>query len=171
MILKKQLSGFTLIEILVVVVIVSILSVLGVQMIASGSVERTLQQQGRMLQASIEYSCDQATLQNIPYGIKFYQSGYVFSQFVNQEWLDVQENEVLFPKEISEGLLLALRIDGASVILPEEEAEIPQILCDSSGKISPFELVISDVTEKHLYLLETIDLWQIDGRWLDEKEA
>ncbi len=100
---KTNLSGFTLIEILVVVVIVSILSVLGVQMIASGSVERNLQQHGRILQASIEYSCDQATLQNIPYGVKFFQNGYIFTQFVNQQWLDVLTNEPLYPREFSDG--------------------------------------------------------------------
>ena len=115
---KTKISGFTLIEILVVIVIVSILSVLGVQMIASGSVERTLQQHGRILQSSIEYSCDQATLQNIPYGIIFYQNGYVFSQFVNQQWLEVFNNEPMNPRDISDGSQFNLSLDGESVLLP-----------------------------------------------------
>ena len=161
---KTNISGFTLIEILVVVVIVSILSVLGVQMIASGSVERNLQQHGRILQASIEYSCDQATLQNIPYGVKFYQNGYMFTHFVNQQWLDVLNNEALFPREISDGSVFELSIEEESVVLPEEPEDVPQIMCDSSGQINAFELTISDATNKHHYLLETLDFWQLDGK-------
>jgi len=167
--LKKNSSGFTLIEILVVVVIVSILSVLGVQMIASGSVERNLQQHGRILQASIEYSCDQATLQNMPYGIKFYQAGYVFAQFVNQQWLEVLNNESLSPKEITDGSIFDLSLEDETTVLPEEPEDVPQIMCDSNGQISTFNLVISDATDKHHYLLESIDFWQVDGKWLDEK--
>ena len=166
----SKISGFTLIEILVVVVIVSTLSVLGVQMIASGSVERNLQQHGRILQASIEYSCDQATLQNRPYGVKFYQGGYVFSQFVNQQLADVVGSEALFSRELSDGSLFELSIEDEAINLPEEVEDIPQILCDSTGQISAFELIISDATNKHHYVLETLDFWNIEGRWIDEED-
>jgi len=168
---QSNCKGFTLIEILVVVVIVSILSVLGVQMIASGSVERNLQQHGRILQASIEYSCDQATFQNIPYGVKFYQNGYVFSQYVNQQWLDVLTNEALFPKDISDGSVFELSIEGESIVLQEEPDDVPQILCDSNGQINAFKLMISDATQKHHYLLETLDFWNLDGQWIDDKNS
>jgi hypothetical protein len=155
----------------VVVVIVSILSVLGVQMIASGSVERNLQQHGRILQSSIEYSCDQATLQNIPYGVKFYLNGYVFTQFVNQQWLDVLTNEPLYPRDLTDGSILELNIEGESIVLSDEPEEIPQLLCDSNGQINDFELIISDATDKHHYLLETLDFWNIEGQWLDDKKS
>lgn len=166
----KSIQGFTLIEILVVVVIVSILTVLGVQMISSGSVERNLQQHGRKLQASIEYSCDQATLQNIPYGVKFYKNGYIFVQYVNQQWLDLMGQDVSFATELTDGSQLILSIDGQSLVLPVEVDEIPQVLCDSSGQLTPFVLLISDATQQHHYQLKTKDFWQLEGRWLDENK-
>lgn len=163
-------SGFTLIEILVVVVIASILSVLGIQMIASGSVERNLQQHGRILQSSLEYSCDQATLQNQPYGIKIHKNGYVFTQFVNQQWLDVELNESLYSKDIADGSIFSLRVEDEPIILSEDVGDLPQIYCDSTGQISVFELTVSDVTQKHHYVLKTMDFWNIEGHWIDDKE-
>lgn len=162
-------KGFTLIEILIVVVLVSILTVMGVQMLSSGSVERNLQQHGKILQASINYSCDQATLQNIPYGVKFTKTGYQFSQFVNQQWVDMAfKNQTA--KEITDGSFLSLQIDGQNIILPEESGESPQLMCDSSGQLTAFVLTISDATKKHRYQLKTSSLWKIQGQWLDVKK-
>ncbi len=160
-------KGFTLIEILVVVVIVSIVSVMGVQMISSGSVERNLQQHGRILQASIEYSCDQAILQNRSYGLRFYQTGYQFSQYTNQQWIEVT-SEIISNNQFADGSLLSLEIDGYSVVLPEEVDEVPQLMCDSSGQLTPFIVRISDATKQHHYQLKSIDFWRMQGQWLDE---
>lgn len=168
--LKTKDNGFTLIEILVVIVIVSILTVMGVQMISSGSVERNLQQHGKILQATLNYACDQATLQNIPYGVKFTKSGYNFSQFINQQWLDVISDEATFNKEYNDGSQFDLEIDAQSVVLGEEFAEIPAIVCDSSGELTDFKLIIADATGKHRYQLKRVDFWKIQGQWLDEKQ-
>ncbi len=166
---KKSNYGFTLIEILVVVVIVSILTVMGVQMISSGSVERNLQQHGRILQSSIEYSCDQAVLQNIPYGLMVSQMAYGFSIFTNQVWQEVIYQEVSLDKILVDGSQISLSLDGQTVVLEEELVSVPQIVCNTSGEISPFNLTLSDATGQHHYQLTTSDFWQIKGQWLDEK--
>jgi len=167
----RNSQGFTLIEILVVVVIVSILTALGVGMISSGSVERNLQQHGKLLKASIEYACDQATLQNISHGIKFSQTGYGFAQYVNQEWIDLILQQTIIGRELTDGSVLTLKLDGQDVVLKEEINEIPQMVCDSSGQMTPFELIISDATNQHFYQLKTTDFWEIQGQWLDEKDS
>ena len=161
-------KGFTLIEILVVVVIVSILTVMGVQMVNSGSVERNLQQHGRTLQATIEYACDQATLQNIPYGIKIYESAYSFVEYANAQWIDVISQNLL-TQELTDGSLLTLKIDDSAVVLKTDEIDLPQIVCQATGELTPFEVVISDATELHHYQVKTKDFWQLQGQWLDEK--
>ncbi|MBL4772671.1 MAG: prepilin-type N-terminal cleavage/methylation domain-containing protein [Alcanivoracaceae bacterium] len=168
---KSYSYGFTLIEIIVVVVIISIMAVLGLQMINSGSVERNLQQHGKILKATIEYSCDQATLQNIPYGIKFFKNGYNFSQFINQQWLEVISGNDFFNKELTDGSTFSLEIDDHVVVLNDEFDDIPQIMCDSSGELTTFSLIISDATNMHHYQLKTIDFWQLEGRWLDDPES
>ncbi len=167
---NKSSHGFTLIEILVVVVIVSILTVMGVQMISSGSVERNLQQHGKILQASIEFSCDQAILQNIPYGLIVSQTAYGFSIFTNQNWQQAIYQENVLGKTLNDGSQFSLILEGQTVVLEEEElGEVPQIICDTTGEISPFVLTLSDATGQHHYQLKTTDFWQIQGQWLDEK--
>jgi len=166
---KLQISGFTLIEILVVVVIVSILTVMGVQMISSGSVERNLQQHGRILQSSIEFACDQAILQNMPYGLTVSQAAYGFSILTEKNWQPAIYQENSLDKTFTDGSQISLVLDGQETTLAKELGETPQIVCDTTGEISPFRLEISDATGQHHYQLTTTDFWQIEGQWLDEK--
>ncbi|MCF6288806.1 MAG: type II secretion system minor pseudopilin GspH, partial [Proteobacteria bacterium] len=164
-----SISGFTLIEILIVVVLVSILTVMGVQMLSSGSVERNLQQHGKILQASINYACDQATLQNRVYGVNFFNTGYQFSQLVQQQWVEVSAANLSY-REIVDGTLLNLKIDGQTIVLSDDVGESPQLMCAASGQVTPFELILSDATDTHHYQLQTINFWQIQGQWLDAKK-
>lgn len=163
-------KGFTLIEILVVVVIISILMALGTQMISSGSVERNLQQRGKILKYSIQYACDQATFQNRAYGIKFYADAYDFSQYVENQWIDVV-SEQLASKKFNDSIVFSLVIDGQSVVLSDQDLKVPQVSCDATGQLSAFELIISDLTNKHHYQLRTTDSWELQGHWLDEKDV
>lgn len=160
--------GFTLIEILVVVVIVSLLTVLGVQMISSGSIERHLQQHGKRLQSSLEFACDQATLQNIPYGVAFSQTGYQFFIYVNQNWQVLNFDNTNLSHEFTDGSQISLSIDDQPLVLKEDYADKPQLLCDNTGQLSPFELLISDTSKQHQFQLKTSDYWTIESRWLDE---
>ena len=166
---NKSSHGFTLIELLVVVVVVSILTVMGVQMISSGSVERNLQQHGKILQASIEFTCDQAVLENIPYGLSLTQTGYAFSLFTNQNWQEAIYQETSLNKVFTDGSQLSLSISGQTIVLEAEFDSIPQVVCDTSGELTDFSLTISDAIKLHHYQIKTVGFWQLEGRWLDEK--
>jgi type II secretion system protein H len=167
--MRKQ-AGFTLIEILVVVVIVSVLTAMGVQMISSGSVERNLKQHAKIMQSSIEYACDQATLQNIIHGVRISTTSYAFVYYVNQQWVDLISQDSLFTKELTDGSQISLEIDGITVVLQDDITELPQIICDNTGQMTSFVLVISDATSQHHYQLRAKDFWQIEGQWLDETQ-
>ncbi len=166
---RSAANGFTLIEIIVVVVIVSVITVLGVQMISSGSVERNLQQHGRILQSAIEFSCDQAILQNRSYGISFFDRGYQFTLFNEEQWVAMLGNRDYTYKKFEDGSLLSLRIDDQQVVLKDEPEQTPQVVCDANGELNTFTVLISDPTAQHHYQLKTINFWQIQGQWLNEK--
>ena len=167
----RAYKGFTLIEILIVVVILSILTVMGVQMVSSGSVERNLKHHARVIRSTIEYACDQATLQNVPYGVRFFNSAYVFFQYNNQQWQTVISDDIDFSRELVDGSIFSLEIDDQFVVLTDDEIEVPHIMCNTSGQMTAFELTVSDATEQHHYQLKTKDFWQLEGQWLDETQS
>ncbi len=158
-------KGFTLVEILVVVVIVAVMTALGVQMLSAGSVERNLQQHGRQIQASLNFSCDQAILQNRSHGISFFNEGYQFSQYVDQQWLSLADEMDYAYHEFQDGSVLSLRIEDQSIVLGDEPTELPQVVCDASGELTPFSVLISDASKAHHYRLKTINFWQLQGGW------
>lgn len=166
--MSPQNSGFTLIEILIVIVIVSILTVLGVQMISSGSIERTVQSSANKFRTSFDYACELASLQNRIYGVKFYESGYAFSTYFNQQWQDVTASEALLLTDFKNGLKLDLLVDGRPVILKDELPNIPQIICEETGQISTFELNINNSSNSSVYQIKPKDFWNLEGFWINE---
>jgi len=170
---RAKTIGFTLIEILIVVVIVSVLTVMGVQMVNSGSVERNLQQQGKIFKSSLYYVCDQATFGNRAYGVVFSENSYSFSYFVNHQWLAAVETNNL-SRTLTAGLVFDLQIEGQTIVLSSEIENIeeaPQIMCNSMGELTPFRLTIKDATGKHRYQLATTSFWEIEGQWLEENQT
>ena len=85
--------------------------------------------------------------------------------------MEIISEESFYNKELADGSFFSLEIDGQFVVLDEEVDDIPQIMCDSSGEITAFELLISDATDKHHYQLATVSFWQIEGHWLDNEKS
>jgi hypothetical protein len=70
--------------------------------------------------------------------------------------------------EFTDGSQISLSIDDQPLVLKEDYADKPQLLCDNTGQLSPFELLISDTSKQHQFQLKTSDYWTIESRWLDE---
>jgi len=132
--------GFTLIEILVVIVIVAVLALAVTISIATAGGERQLGRESERLQALIVHACSQAELSGREIGVRLSAGGYAFSQLGFDGWSASEQKDELRARTWLPGMQVALFRDGSEVRLAEDESQAPQIICFSSGELSPFVL-------------------------------
>lgn len=160
--------GFTLIEILVVLVIVGVLALAVTISIATAGGERQLAREAERLQALVSHACHQAELGGREIGVRVGEKGYEFSLLGFEGWMASEQKDELRPRNWVPGMAVELFRDGRAMRLAEDESTSPQIICFSSGELSPFllRLQLGDVANRYELRGE------VDGRIsLERKEA
>jgi general secretion pathway protein H len=146
-------SGFTLIEILVVVVILGVIVATATLAVGVLGRDRELEDEARRFAAIIEQSREEAELQGRDIGIRLAQPSYEFFQYDGrrEHWRPISDDSLFKTRELPEGVRARLWLDGREVVLkpklePYDEEKRdkfqPQLLVLSSGDLSPFELRI-----------------------------
>jgi len=135
----SRLSGFTLIEILVVTVILAIVAGLVTLGIAGAGGERQLARDSERLRALIGFACEHAELSGQQIGISIDRAGYRFSRSSHADWLPERDGE-LRARKWSVPLQAVLTRDGRGVAIGEQFGDKPQLVCFSSGELTPFRL-------------------------------
>lgn len=149
-------SGFTLIEVLVVVVIIGIISAIVVLGMGSLGDDRELETDARRMTSLIEMASDEAMLQGRDFGVEVMLTGYRFVEYdpFTGRWSEVIGDDLLRPRRLSEGIEFELFLEDKRVLLDIDAAKtdpdgdddglsddyLPHILVMSSGDISPFAL-------------------------------
>jgi general secretion pathway protein H len=149
------MRGFTLIELLVVVVILAVLA--GALTLAMGGLggERQLEQQAQRTQALIGYACEQAELLGRDIGVSVDTHGYRFSRRNGADWLPLESDELRARNWLA-GTQVALGSDGHAIVVGDAFPEKPQLVCFSSGEMTPFRM--------ELRLADLAQGWQLDGK-------
>jgi general secretion pathway protein H len=132
--------GFTLIEILVVVVIVAVLALAVTISIATAGGERQLTQESDRFQALVDHACNRAELSGREIGVRVSRNGYAFAMLGFDGWMADEQKDELRPRSWVPGMRIELYRDGQEMRLAEDATESPQIVCFSSGELSPFVL-------------------------------
>lgn len=158
-------SGFTLVEILVVMTIVGIIMAVAVLSFGILRDDRTLEREARRLSSLIRMANDDATIQGRDFGLELMRSGYRFVEhdpLLNQ-WFEVTGDDLMRERQLEEGLQFELTIEEHHVLLQEEAKKtesddenardltddyLPHVLILSSGDTSPFELRIIRDTDR-----------------------
>ena len=143
--------GFTLIELLVVVVIIGVLALAVTISIATAGGERQLVRESERVQALIAHACNQAELTGREIGVRITHNGYAFALLGFDGWMASEQKDELRVRNWIPGMQVTLYRDGSEMRLADDESQSPQIVCFSSGELSPFvlSLALGDATKRY----------------------
>lgn len=168
-------SGFTLLEVLMVVLVVGILSAVVLISLNPGGPERKLGDETERLASLISLASNEAVMQNREYGVRLEQGGYDFLclEDKSQKWRECVGDSMLKHHVLPKGLEVRA-LTGSRMSLPRGEAEEPDTLKEdpekeeaailtpdvillSSGEASPVELEIRVIEEPSLRMTVIVD--------------
>lgn len=176
-------SGFTLLEIMVVVVIIAILTTLGVLSIGVLGGDRAREGEVERFEDVVATAIQEAELEGRDFGVRVQRSSYevyVYSPR-RQRWETVQDDKLYGVHVLPPGLQFSLNLDGRVVRLDDEppaassrldaatelqaatdssaQAIRPQLVFFAGGDVSPYhlELIRDDDTAKPYTLDQAAD--------------
>lgn len=141
----KRQSGFTLIEILVVLFIVAIMSGIVVAHLPRMARSGNLDTEARRLKELLAMAKQNALLEANEYGFKPEHTGYEFYVYddLAQKWTPLTKRPFQ-KRQLPDGLVIEATVEDSQLKLKSENKHsAPPILILSSGETTPFHLTIS----------------------------
>lgn len=142
MLARARLTGFTLIEILVVLVVIGLLAALAVFTMAGSSQQRELENEVRELFLLMQTASEQAVLNNQELGLRLEEGEYQFVAFEDQTGDWKASGERMFrARSLPEWITVTEFIESDAPRLASAEDRLrPDVVFFSSGETTPFEL-------------------------------
>lgn len=173
--MRRQINGFTMIEILVVLVVVGLLAALAVANIGGNQQKREMENAVSQMFLLMQSASEQAVLDNSEIGLKLEEKQYRFLRFddLTGEWVPMKDR-MFRSYRYPEWLVVTDIIeDDLPRLTTDEDQERPDIVFFSSGEVTPFEMEFTIGSDTDLlyrvFVNETGQLdWQKPG---EEEEA
>ncbi|HSQ69880.1 MAG TPA: type II secretion system minor pseudopilin GspH [Steroidobacteraceae bacterium] len=143
-------SGFTLLELLVVIVIIGIITSLAVVSVRVLGGDHQLDEEARRLRAVLSQAREDAMLEGRDVGVRLDEAGYDFVRYDGRRnvWDLVIDDPLLRERRLPDGLRFALRLEDRELRLKlravptVERQPLPQLMLFASGDLVPFEILL-----------------------------
>lgn len=140
---RRTSTGFSLLELLVVITLIAVLTGLAVVSVDLAGPERHAEEEARRLALLLGEQCEQAILDSRELGLRFDPEGYRFSIWDGEQWHEYYRPPVFQPRLLPEGFRVDLELQGRPVLLEDDPKNFdPHVVCYSSGEMTPFELAV-----------------------------
>ena len=149
-----QQSGFTLIEIMVVVFLIALTAgIVSVKFRHDSS--QIVETEARRFVALVEQMCQESVIQGRVFAVtRTGATGYRFVIFDDGEWLAVKQDDMFRPRELPDDISLKLDVEGAGT------SEDESLRCEPDGFMTPF-LAVFDL-EGLRYTVQTNEMREME---------
>ena len=152
----QRRSGFSLLEILVVLTILAVLTGTVMLSFTGAESEQALKGSAERLAMRIELARQHSLTRNREWGIYVEEAAYRFAEFDPEQQVWIEKNERPFNENDLPDLVgLSLDLEEYDSLPFEEDDELPQILIFSSGEITPFTLLLEPEWETNAWLVSS----------------
>ena len=121
---RRHASGFSLLELLVVIVIVGILFSFTTLAIRGTNPEEMIQQEARRFDQLVRLALEEAVLKGFEYGIAFTRNSYTFLvQLDDYQWHDFGNDKLLRSRELPHEIEIELMIEKTDVVFKNDSTD------------------------------------------------
>lgn len=117
-----------------------------------------MEREAQRLVALLQLASEEAVMRSEQLAMRVGDSDYAFMIRHNNQWLPLDDDRPLRPRELPAGIELKLELEeNPPPGLTAEDTDQPQIFLLSSGEMTPFALTLSAPgTEKHYRIKATL---------------
>ena len=141
-------SGYSLIELLVVIVIAGVLTTLAVLRFSGDNEAERAKDSLDRLAASIELLCDQALLSGQVHGLRLSNEGYDFWTLIDNRWQAVPNDQTPRARTRPEDLPVEVEIEQRR--LSAAPSSQPQLWCSALEAMAAFEVRLGSGNARQL---------------------
>ena len=157
-------SGFSLLEILVVLTILAVLTGTVMLSFTGAESEQALKGAAERMAMRIELARQHSLTRNREWGVYVQEDAYHFAEFDPEQavWIEMIQrpfNENDLPDLVG----LSLDLEEYDSLPFEEEDDLPQILIFSSGEITPFTLLLEPEWEANPWIVTSDGLARVEA--------
>lgn len=141
----RRPSGFTLLEMVVVLALIGVILGFARLSLGDGGASARQEQDARTLAAALRLAQEEAVLDGRELGLCLAAEGYQFRRLVDRRWETLAQAGALRARRLDGARQLSLRIDGQPVAVPDRLGQVdrPQVFLLSTGEATPFCVAVA----------------------------
>lgn len=167
---RGKLSGFTLLEVMVVLVLIGIIFGFAVLSLGGDDVAELMEEEARRLVTLVDMAAEEAVLRGEELALYVADSEYAFMALRQNRWVAIENDRLLKTRRLPAGIYLDLDLESEPPSLSashgddsdQEAGRVPQVYILSSGEMTPFTLTLRAPETEVTWTLKASILGKLD---------